>query len=139
MKIKQATLKNIEPILKYLGKKTISRKNWHIPHKKFISSYIKNKHNFFFIALDEKKVIGMINGELWGDKGFAYIGEISAKSKNQQEIINKLFVYFKKFCKKKGIKLINTYVNKSKTKRIEIYKKLGMKKIGKYIGLEKRI
>jgi len=64
MEIRQATLKDLKLTLEYLGKRTINRKSWHIRHKKFILSYIKNKNNFFFIALKDGKIVGTINGEL---------------------------------------------------------------------------
>jgi len=139
MKIKQATLKDLEIILKFIGPKQLQRKDWHIKSKKFITSYIKNKHNFFLIAIDKNKVIGIINGELWGDKGFAYLGEIEAKGKNKTEIINKLFKYFKNYCKKRNINLINSYVNKNKSTLIKTYKRLRMKQKGTYLYFERRI
>lgn len=139
MEIKQARERDLNLILEYLGKRTSNRKNWHIQSKKFISSYIKNKNNFFFITLKDKKVVGTINGELWIDKGFAYIGEVSYKGKDKEKIINEMFNYFKEFCKKKKIKLINSYVNKKNKEIIKNYRLLNMKKTGEYIGFEKII
>ena len=47
--------------------------------------------------------------------------------------------YFLKFCKKKKVKLINTYVRKNNTKQINVFKKLGMKKKGEHFYFEKRL
>jgi len=139
MEIRQATKKDLNRILKSMGIDQVNRKSWHVSSKKFVLSYIINKHNYFFIAIDKNKVVGTINGELWDDKGFAYIGEISAKGKNKDKVIKELFSYFVKFCKKKKVTLINTYVNKNKNQQISLYKSLGMKKVGDYLGYEKRI
>ena len=139
MIIRQATKKDLSKILKSIGIDQVNRKSWHVSSKKFILSYIINKHNYFFIAIENNKVVGTINGELWDDKGFAYVGEINAKGKNKNKIIKLLYEYFVKFCKKKGVKLINTYVNKNKKQQILIYKDLGMKKVCDYIGYEKKI
>ena len=139
MIIRQATKKDLSKILKSIGIDQVNRKSWHVSSKKFILSYIINKHNYFFIAIENNKVVGTINGELWDDKGFAYVGEINAKGKNKNKIIKLLYEYFVKFCKKKGVKLINTYVNKNKKQQILIYKDLGMKKVGDNIGYEKKI
>lgn len=139
MEIRQANLNDLNLILEYFGNKTINRKDWHIEYGKFIKSYIKNKHNFFLIALKDKKVVGTINGELWDDKGFAYVGEISANGKEKEHIIKNMFKHFKKFCKKKGVSLINTYVNIKEKEKIKVYQDLKMKKIGKYFGMERRI
>jgi len=43
------------------------------------------------------------------------------------------------FCKKKKIKLINTYVNKKNKELMKNYKLLNMKKTGEYIGFEREI
>lgn len=139
MIIRQARASDLEKILDFMGARQIKRKDWHITPKKFVLSYITNKHNFFLIALDNETVLGTINGELWDDKGFAYVGEISAKGKNKKEIVDKMFAYFVDFCKKKGITLINIYVRKNKKKLIDFYKGLGMKKKGEHLYLEKEI
>ncbi len=139
MKICKATKKDLNKILISMGVDQVNRKSWHISSRKFVLSYITNKHNYFFIAIDKNEVVGTINGELWDDKGFAYVGEINAKGKNKDEIMKLLYEHFVKFCKKKGVTLINTYVNKNKKQQISIYKKLGMKKIGDYLGFEKRL
>tara|TARA_Y100000310_G_scaffold287633_1_gene312671 strand:+ start:4038 stop:4457 length:420 start_codon:yes stop_codon:yes gene_type:complete len=139
MNIRQAKKTDLHNILKFMGLKQVSRKDWHVPSKQFVLSYITNKHNFFIISLEDHKVVGTINGELWNDKGFAYIGEVIAKGKNKQKIIDAMYLYFVNFCKKKGVTLINTYVKKSKEKQIKTYKDLGMKKRGEYFSYEKRI
>ncbi|MEA3329620.1 MAG: GNAT family N-acetyltransferase [Nanoarchaeota archaeon] len=135
MDIRQAKKADLHSILEFMGLKQVSRQDWHVPSKQFVLSYITNKHNFFIIALDSNKVMGTINGELWNDKGFAYIGEIIAKGKNKQKVIDAMYSYFVKFCKKKGVTLINTYVNKNKEKQIKTYKTLGMKRKGEYFYL----
>ncbi len=139
LKIRQATKKDLNKILKSMGIDQINRKSWHVSSKKFVLSYITNRHNYFFIAIENNEVVGTINGELWDDKGFAYVGEINAKGKNKDKIIESLYEYFMKFCKKKGVTLINTYVNKNKKQQISIYKKLGMRKVGDYFGFERRL
>lgn len=139
MEVRQATLRDLSRILEFMGRKQVKRKDWHIKSKNFVRSYIKNKHNFFFICSDQKKIIGSIAGELWIDKGFAYIGEIVVKGKNKEAIINEMFNKFIKFCRNKKINLINTYVNNSKKRQISIYKNLGMEKKGDYLYFEKRI
>jgi len=139
MDIRQANKSDLHSILEFMELKQVSRKDWHVPSKKFVLSYITNKHNFFIIALENKKVIGTINGELWNDKGFAYVGEIIAKGKNKQNIVDAMYSYFVKFCKKKDVTLINTYVKKSKKEKIKTYKELGMKQKGEYFYYEKRI
>jgi len=139
MKIRQATKKDLNMILKSMGIDQVNRKSWHVSSKKFVLSYITNKHNYFFIAVEDGEVVGTVNGELWDDKGFAYIGEISAKGRNKEKIIDSLYDYFVKFCEKKKVTLINSYVNKNKKQQISVYKKLGMKKVGDYLGFEKRL
>ena len=139
MDIHQAKKSDLRSILEFIGLKQVTRKDWHIPSKKFVLSYIINKHNFFIIALENKKLIGTINGELWNDKGFAYVGEIVAKGKNKQDIIDAMYSYFVKFCKKKGVTLINSYVKKNKKEQIKTYKELGMKRKGEYFYYEKKI
>ena len=139
MKIRKATKKDLNKVLEFMGIRQIKRSDWHINSKKFVSSYITNKHNFFFITVDKNKVVGTINGELWDDKGFAYVGEIVARGKYTNRIINEMFDYFLEFCRTKKVKLINTYVRKSKKKQINTYKNLGMKKVGEYFGYEKRL
>ncbi len=139
MIIRQAHKKDLPPILAYMGIRQTKRKDWHVPAVKFVESYITNKHNFFLICLDKGKVVGSINGELWNDKGFAYIGEISATGKDRKEIIQSMFGRFVVFCKKKKVTLINTYVRKNKRKQIEVYKSLGMKKRGENFYFERRV
>jgi hypothetical protein len=139
MNIRQANKSDLDGILKFMGLKQVFRKDWHVSSRNFVLSYITNKHNFFIIALENKEVIGTINGELWNDKGFAYVGEIIAKGKNKQNIIDAMYSYFVKFCKKKGVTLINTYVKKNKKEQIKTYKGLGIKQKGEYFYHEKRI
>lgn len=139
MIIRQATLKDLNLILEFMGRRQIRRNDWHIKSKNFIKSYIKNKHNFFFICIDNKSIVGSIAGELWDDKGFAYVGEIVVKGKNKEIIINEMFNKFIKFCRNKKINLINAYVNNSNKKQVMVYKSLGMKKKGNYFYFEKRI
>ncbi len=139
LKIRQAKKEDLDRILKSMGIDQVNRKSWHISSKKFVLSYIVNKHNYFFIAIENNNVVGTINGELWDDKGFAYVGEISAKGKNKEKIIESLYDYFVKFCNKKKVTLINSYVNRNKKQQIYIYKKLGLKKVGDYFGFEKRL
>lgn len=139
MEIRQAKKSDLNKILEFMGSKQVSRQDWHIHSRQFVTSYITNRHNFFIIALENDKIVGTINGELWDDKGFAYVGEITAKGKNREEIINLMYSYFTKFCKEKGVTLINTYVKKTKQKQIKTYQRLGMKRTGEYFGYEKRI
>jgi len=139
MIIRQARSSDFKKILDFMGGRQVKRKDWHVSSKNFVLSYITNKHNFFLIALDNDVVVGTINGELWNDKGFAYVGEISAKGRNKKEIVDQMFIYFVNFCKKKKVTLINTYVRKNKKKSIDLYKSLGMKKKGEHLYLERRI
>jgi hypothetical protein len=136
MDIRQAKKLDLQKILKFYGKQDANR---HMPRKKFILSYITNKQNFFFIALNENKIVGTVNGEVWIDKCFAYIGEISAKGKDKSEIICKMYAYFVHFCKKNRITLVNSYVRKNKKQQINVFKKLGLKKKGNYLYFEKNI
>lgn len=136
MIVRSAKINDLPQILNFSGRK---RKDWHVNQKKFVKSYIQNKHNFFFIGIDNKKVIGSVAGELWDDKGFAYIGEITAEGKNKKEIVKKLFDYLVRFCKKKNITLLNSYVNQRKIEKIKTYQTLGMKKRGDYFYFEKII
>ncbi len=139
MHIRQARSSDIDLILSFMGKRPANRRDWHIPAKKFVASYIRNKHNFFLICIDQKRVVGSIAGELWNDKGFAYVGEITAKGKDESKIIRGMFGHFVKFCKKKGVTLINTYVKVGRDKAISTYKKVGMEKRGNYFYYERQI
>ena len=139
MVIRQAHKKDLPQILAFMGIGQAKRKDWHVSAEKFVESYITNKHNFFLICLKNGKIEGTINGELWDDKGFAYLGEIRAIGKKREEIIQNMFKQFIVFCKKKNVKIINTYVQKKKKKQIEVYLSLGMKKRGEHFYFERRI
>src|SRR3989338_2349304 len=118
MIIRQATVRDLNRILDFMGQQQVRKKDWHISAKKFVKSYIINKHNFFFICCDNNAVVGSIAGELWSDKGFAYVGEITAKGKYAQRIIDIMFKKFVTFCKTKKITIINTYVKQNRYNQI---------------------
>ena len=136
MKIRKAKFKDLNQILEFSGFKKMKSNYWHMNPMKFVESYIKNKNNFFFLATENNKIVGIISGELWRDKKFAYLGKIEAKEKNSNEINKKLFEYLIKFCKKNSIILINTYIRKSDKVAIKLYNNLGLKKKGEHIYME---
>ncbi|MBI2656363.1 GNAT family N-acetyltransferase [Candidatus Woesearchaeota archaeon] len=136
MKIRKAKIEDLNQILEFTVIKKMKSDYWHMSPIKFVESYIKNKNNFFFLAIENNKIIGIISGELWKDKKFAYLGRIDVKRKNNREIAKKLFKYLIKFCKENKITLINTYLRKSNKIIMKLYANLGLKKKSEYVYME---
>ena len=139
MKIKKASLKDLNKIMEFSEIKNTDIKKWHMNPKDYVKSYIKNPNNFFFVAVNEDNIIGTIGGEIWRDKKFAYLGNIIAKGRDKNKTLINLFNYLIKFCKNNKINLINSFVRKNHSEMITNCKNFGMKKLGKYYYFEIRI
>lgn len=83
--------------------------------------------------------MGMAAGELWADKKFAYLGQLEAKGPKRKAIIRSLVATLKYLCRRKGITRIITYVDIKEKEAIANYRRIGMKKIGDYLGLVMKV
>lgn len=136
MDIRQATIKDLNIILDFMGPKHVRRNDWHVSIKNALKSFITEETKFYFICVINNKVTGSLTGEVKQNNNMAFIGEIKAKGQQSDVAINKMYGKLIKLCSKNKLSLIVAYTDQPKI--TEIYEKLGMKKVGDNL-YEKRL
>ena len=129
----------MKKIIEFQGIDTANKTKWHMNPREYIKSYTTNPNNFFLVAILKDNIIGTVSGEIWKDKKFVYLGEITANGKDKNKILKAMFDYLAKFCKNNKINIINSYVRKSSRGIINNYKNLGMKKISEHYYFEAKL
>ena len=108
--------------------------------KKFIKDYITTSVNFMFVYEEKNKIIGMINGQIWKNKGYAYIENLVVNKKfRKRGIATELYTHLEKYCKKLRLTGIYTLTEVSNKKVHKFNKKMGFKKGKSFYYFEKEI
>ncbi len=122
MKIRKATIKDIEEIRKISNQKALrSTGENRAPSERWLTAFIKEKQ-IFFVADKNKEVYGFILGEqVTGDLGYLWL--IGVKKEFRSKGIGKLLLNeFIHECKKRKLRSIITYGTYNK-KTLNFYKK----------------
>lgn len=108
--------------------------------KELVKAYIKNPINFVFVYEEKGRTAGVINGEIWKDKGFAYIANLAVDKKYRRKgIATQLYNYLEDYCRKLGLKGIYALVKISNKKMQKLTKKAGFRKGDSFYYFEKEI
>lgn len=139
--IRKAKLKDVNAILRLLNSaEELKQIKDYVYPREYVTVFLKNPNNFIFVYEDNKKILGVICGEIWKDRGSVYISNIVVNNKNREKgIAAKLYHYLENYCKKNKIKLINAFA-KVNNKRIHKFnEKMGFKKGEAFYYFEKKL
>jgi ribosomal protein S18 acetylase RimI-like enzyme len=105
-----------------------------------VISCLKNHINVVLVCADGPKVLGVLIGEAWHDKGFAYVANIVIDAKARKEGLGSmLYRHFESQCRRKKIRLICLFV-KTSNKHMQTWsEKKGFKRGSSFYYYEKDI
>ncbi len=146
MRIRVGQLKDIDHILKLLKSShelRIMNKDKEEPLyiKKFVRDYIIDKTNgLVLIAEENAEILGFIFAEIWLKKKYSFLSVVAIRKESRgMGIGEKLYLFYERLCKNKGIKNIITLVRIENKRMQRFSKKMGLLKGEKFYYYEKGI
>ena len=143
MKIRKARLKDLNIILKLLRTtpELHGVKGEPIYSKEYVIDSIKdNKRNVFFIAEENKKIMGFIFAEIWLKKKYSFLIDIVIVKEHRGRGVGKMLYYhYENYCRKKGIGIISALTQTKNKKTQEFNKRIGLKKGKSFYYYEKEL
>ena len=93
--------------------------------------------NFYFLALDDEKIVGSMTIHYQKTWKTVYIGDLRVLKSHQGKGISTLLrLTAENLARKKSAKKLSLHVDGTNTKGLAVYKKWGFREIGKVIEME---
>jgi ribosomal protein S18 acetylase RimI-like enzyme len=129
MKIRKASIKDIDKLYYLIGKTKEVHITENIYSKSFIKKLIKNRTTYAIIVEEDKKIIGLLTAAIWKYLGASYVDMVIVDREFRNKgIAKELYKNYLLYLKKNKISYVWWLVDKNNKKIQKILEKLKLKK-----------
>jgi ribosomal protein S18 acetylase RimI-like enzyme len=130
MEVRKAQLKDVKQVLELLNAtKEVRAYEGYKYHKEYVTSHLNNPMHLMLVCEEEGRILGVLCAEIWKDKKYSFVSNLVVSSTHRRKGRGRmLYSAFERYCRSKGLKVVNLLVLVTNKRMQKWCKKNGFKK-----------